>query len=95
MKPPMSENQNEPLRWVDQLDALENIPGEAPHDKSKSWDRLYDRLRNKPAKRSRFIYWSAAACLILILGATWLFKSNTKEQGITKIPAKKESPGFI
>jgi hypothetical protein len=92
MKPPMSaENQNEPLRWIAELDALENIPGETPHDKTKSWDRLYNRLGKKSVKRSLFVYWSAAACLVLILAATWLYRTNNHEQLITKIPARKES----
>jgi hypothetical protein len=57
--------------WIDKMDGLEAIPGEAPFDKMAAWDRLHQRLDEKRDKKSTIWYLAAAclfiACIILVL----------------------------
>lgn len=57
--------------WIDELDGLDGLPGEAPFDKMAAWDRLHQRLEEKKGKKRTTWYWAAAclfiACTVIVL----------------------------
>ncbi len=57
--------------WIDKLDRLEGLPGEAPFDKMAAWDRLHLRLDEKRDKKRTIWYWAAAClfigCMVVVL----------------------------
>jgi hypothetical protein len=57
--------------WIDKLDGLEALPGEAPFDKMAAWDSLRHRLNEKKGKKRTVWYWAAAclffACIVVVL----------------------------
>jgi hypothetical protein len=67
-----NETNSEHHHWQERLDQLNSLPGEIWTDKETSWERLYDRLKNKPARRENPLYWKAAASVLLILGISLL-----------------------
>jgi hypothetical protein len=53
--------------WKDRLDRLDNS-GETWTGKETAWDTLYDRLKDKPRRRRYFLYWMAAAAVLIAIG---------------------------
>lgn len=50
--------------WKNKLESLERLSAQ-PLDKSKAWDKLYNRLQEKPRRKNVLVYWiAAAACLL-------------------------------
>lgn len=80
--------------WIDKLDLLEGVPGEAPFDRTAAWDRLHQRLDKKEAKKSTIWYWAAAclfvACIVLVLPAKR--QKAHLQPPVSRIQIK-ESPG--
>ena len=67
-----NETNSEHDHWKDRLDQLNSLPGEIWTDKEASWERLYDRLQHKSARRKHLLYWKTAASVLLILGISLL-----------------------
>lgn len=63
----LNENYNNTGDWRSKLEALDNLPGETIINKNASWEKLHDRLREKRSSKKIIWYWSAAACLLLVL----------------------------
>ncbi|PWV49613.1 hypothetical protein [Chitinophaga sp. S165] len=64
--------------WLDKLDGLEGLPGEAPFDKMAAWERLHHRLNEKKGKKRAVWYW-AAACLFIASMVLVLPKQGRKD----------------
>ncbi len=63
-----NERPNEFLPWRVTLTKIDALPGHGLDDKEQSWDRLAERLRNKPRRRG-IVWWMAgvaAACLVVV-----------------------------
>lgn len=67
------------------LDELGEVPGEPKPDQAALWEKLHQRLENKPKRKYAFVYW-AAACLLLAVGAIYMqqHKNDNKSYAITK-----------
>jgi hypothetical protein len=61
-----SEKQNNKAGWKDKLEDFSNFPGEEMINKNEAWQKLHNRLREKPHNNKLIWYWLAAACLLLI-----------------------------
>jgi hypothetical protein len=59
------EKPDEFLSWRERLRQPEALPEQALDDRESSWERLAERLGEKPRRRTA--YWIAAACLLLAL----------------------------
>jgi hypothetical protein len=53
--------------WSSRLEEPGALPGVGLTDKEAAWDKLYDRLRETPRRRTLPWLWAAAACLLLAL----------------------------
>ena len=53
--------QDEPVYWKDKLEQLEHLPDEPAFDKTTAWEKLQNRLQQKPGKKKAMWYWMAAA----------------------------------
>jgi len=60
----LSEKHNDPFGWKNKLEGLTGLPGEDAADNNTAWQKLQDRLQQKPRRRKAIWYW-AAACLLL------------------------------
>jgi hypothetical protein len=60
----LNENQNNAHPWMHTLDEPENLPVEEMIDKNAAWEKLHQRLIEKPRKNKMIWYWAAAACLL-------------------------------
>jgi len=71
----LNERPDEFLSWRGRLAAPDALPDQGLDDKEVSWERLAERLREKP--RRRIGYWIAAACLLLaLIPATHFFRDR-------------------
>jgi hypothetical protein len=62
-----NERPNERTIWSSRLEEPGALPGMGLTDKEATWDKLYDRLRETPRRRTLPWLWAAAACLLLAL----------------------------
>jgi hypothetical protein len=53
--------------WSRRLEEPGALPGVGLADKEAAWDKLYERLRETPRRRTLPWLWTAAACLLLAL----------------------------
>ena len=74
-----NETPNNAPRWRNKLDKLEHLPGSSFHG-DVAWDKLYGRLKGNRKNKRIFWYWTAAACLIVGLMATFLNQRKTISQ---------------
>lgn len=77
------EKPNESLHWKNKLDDLDHLPGEQIPDKNLGWEKLHNRLQEKSRNKIVRWYWTAAACLLLVIGIPWL-TINEKDQNLVK-----------
>src|ERR1700753_2028024 len=68
-----NERIDEFLSWRGRLDGPEAIPGVGLDDREATWERLMDRIAEKPRRRRIFWYRLAAACVLLALIPTIRF----------------------
>ena len=78
----LNEKQTDSFYWKNKLEELDCLPGESSN-KDALWDKLHDRLREKPRSNKSVWYW-AAACLLPVLLMLWM-ASNKKDPAIVKI----------
>ncbi|HEV3324027.1 MAG TPA: hypothetical protein VG052_00430 [Puia sp.] len=70
-----NERADEFLSWRGRLAPPDALPDQGLDDKELSWERLAERLREKP--RRRIGYWIVAACLLLaLIPATHFFRDR-------------------
>jgi hypothetical protein len=72
-------NEKQNNSWKDRLDQLDQLPG-ATLAKDAAWDKLYDRLQEKPRRKKMAWYIPAAACLLLVCFVAWMITNKTKQQ---------------
>ncbi len=72
----LHEKPNDSFHWKNKLDELDNLPGEPLNDKNASWQKLHNRLREKPGSGKMIWYWLAAACVLIVAGILWLSPSQ-------------------
>ncbi|HEV9035990.1 MAG TPA: hypothetical protein VGQ51_05200 [Puia sp.] len=85
-----SERKDEFLSWRGRLDSPEGVPGQGLDDHEQTWERLSDRLREKPRRRLS-VYGIVAACLLLaVIPASRFFQdrkpANRSEKRATVAP---------
>jgi hypothetical protein len=88
-----NENHNNTGNWRSKLEALDNLPGETIIDKNASWEKLHDRLREKKGTKKIIWYWSAAACLLLVLMIP-LINSNKKDHKLVNTGTAQKQVGI-
>jgi hypothetical protein len=67
-----NEKPDEFLSWRARLSRPDALPEQGLDDRELSWEKLAERLREKPRRR-RTAYWIAAACLLLLAPVAHLF----------------------
>jgi hypothetical protein len=91
----LQEKPRDAMGWKQRLDELDQLPGEAPLDKSAAWPVLHERLRKKPAHLKPMFYWAAAALLIIVI-ISRLLVAEYRESGRviedTQVYVKPTSP---
>jgi hypothetical protein len=65
------ERHNESFHWKNKLDELHHLPEGNVFDKTAAWEKLHVRLGARVRNKMVLWYWSAAACLLLVLGSQW------------------------
>lgn len=80
----LHEKPNESFHWKNKLDELDHLPDEPVKAKSVSWEKLHDRLREKPGSKKTIWYWSAAACLLITVGILWIMPNQDPGKTVTK-----------
>ena len=78
----LNEKQTDSSYWKNKLEELESLPGESGN-KNALWNKLHERLQEKP-RRNKIVWYWAAACLLPVLLLLWMV-SNKKDPAIVKI----------
>src|SRR5580692_9902138 len=80
-----NEKTDEFLSWRRRLAPPDALPDQGLDDKEVSWERLAERLREKPRRRTG--YWIAAACLLLaLMPATHFFRDRpARGAGVARV----------
>jgi hypothetical protein len=92
----LSKKLNDPFYWKNKLEALNCLPGEAVHEKDAMWEKLDNRLQQKPAANKARWYWIAAVLLPLIIIALTML--NNTENVLAKQEAvknKNTTPSYL
>src|SRR3712207_5981072 len=71
------------------LAELDDVPGEAHADYPALWEKLHQRLENKPKKPHALLYW-AAACLLFIVGTVYMQRSK-HDDALTAVTKRQSS----
>ncbi len=99
-----NEKQN---NWRQKLLEPDMLPGETAYNKEAAWQLLQSRLQQTPHRKKNYLYWAAAAVLLLLgwpllikKTATQLLKKNIAGQQVNKavtpsLGTKKEPIAFI
>ncbi len=77
--------------WKNKLESLEELRSE-PLNKNQAWNKLYTRLENKPRRKKRWIYWAAAACLVIAFFLLKFVNTNDIELNGGEISVKPNQP---
>jgi hypothetical protein len=81
----MSMQDNSQNKWKTCLEDPENFPGETVPHKNEIWEKLYQRLHNKPRRKLLAWYWAAACLLILVSASVLVFQNGKKQQPASSI----------
>jgi len=93
-----NERKDEFLSWRSRLDQPEGVPGQGLDDPEATWQRLMDRIREKPRRRLS-AYAVVAACFVLaLIPAARLFQNHPTRmiarpgnaQRMTPLPARSD-----
>lgn len=87
-------NEKRSGNWINELDGLAGVPGEAPFDRTVAWDRLHQRLDEKKSKKRGVWYW-AAACLFLAVIVLVLLQQEQKVRVQSPVLDVKETPVIV
>jgi hypothetical protein len=86
-----NEKQTDSLNWKNKLEDPDGLPEESIMDKNAAWEKLHNRLHEKPRLNKMAWYWVAAACLLLALIVSWGI-INKKDNDLVKItPQQKQN----
>jgi hypothetical protein len=77
------EKPHDSFHWKHKLDELDHLPSEPLADKTAAWERLQERMHQKPRKRIAISYWMVAACLFLAIGVSW-FMMDQNDPGFSE-----------
>jgi hypothetical protein len=91
MEPGMlNENQNNP-GWKNKLEDTVDLANETCRDKNALWQKLDDRLNEKPRRKRFGWYWAAAACLMVTMLLPFI-KNNIGTNGTNPNVVVKQQP---
>jgi hypothetical protein len=79
----LNEKQNNSSHWKNKLEEPGIFSPEEMMDKTLAWEKLHERLREKPRKKIAIWYWAAAACLLLLFLLQIVFVKKN-EEGVAK-----------
>ena len=82
----LHERRDESFHWKNKLEELDHLPTEPAADKGELWKRLHARLNKRNNKTKPGWYWTAAACLVLAIGISWLFVEEKTGKPVTEKP---------
>ncbi len=85
-----NEKQNNLSNWKDKLEDFSSFPGEEMLDKNESWNKLHNRLREKPRNNKMIFYWLAAACLLLIFFVPKIINKKNENDLVKNISTKNK-----
>jgi hypothetical protein len=74
--------------WKNKLEEISNLPGETLVDKNAAWEKLHNRLQQKPRRKRVVWYWAAAACLLIAMVIPILKKNSKQVETVKTAPAK-------
>jgi hypothetical protein len=77
--------------WQHKLEQLDHLP-ETEWTKDAAWEKLYNRLQEKPRRKKAIWYMAAAACLLMAVIISWMIMGSQKNVLATKPVLKKEQP---
>ena len=63
----LSKKHNDPFYWKNKLEALNSLPEQSATEKDAMWEKLHNRLEEKPTASKANWYWMAAGLLPLII----------------------------
>ncbi|MEP6725763.1 MAG: hypothetical protein ABJC98_08110 [Bacteroidota bacterium] len=86
-----NEKQTDTAGWKSKLEQLDSLQEDSIRDKNISWEKLHDRLHEKP-RRNKIVWYWAAACLVLLAGFPWLLKKSSIGPVVKNIVQQKQNP---
>ena len=93
----LSKKHNDLFYWKNKLEALNSLPEQFAPEKDAMWEKLQDRLQEKPAGNKAKWYWMAAALLPLSIAQfVMMYKTgDTFEVAVTKDKNEITAPAFV
>lgn len=85
----LNEKYNDPFRWKNKLEGLSSLPGETRLNKDSSWERLHERLQQRPRMSKAGWYW-AAASILLACSIPLLIKNKNENVVVKTSPLQKQ-----
>lgn len=80
---------NNNTSWRYRLDKIESLPGETMPAKKIVWEKLHERLKERPSSKKNYWY-RAAAILLLMISMPWIL--NKEKQKINNQSAIQQTP---
>jgi hypothetical protein len=87
----LNENQNNQGSWKNKFEELEALQDQS-FDKEKAWAKLHNRLGQKNPQKKRIAYWTAAACLVVLVSMGWFFSMDKDVPVAIHEQQKQNSP---
>lgn len=84
----LSKKLNDPLYWKNKLGELDSLPGDSAADKNALWERLNNRLQEKPRRSQAVWYWLAAGVMPLVI-ITLVMMNKAKNVLVEETAEKK------
>jgi hypothetical protein len=82
----LNENSSE-LNWRNKLEDMNGFPGEILPDKNAVWEKLHSRLHQQPRRVKPLWYWTAAACLLVMIIVPFLIANKKPVAMIKNAPS--------
>lgn len=86
----VNESHNNTSGWKSRLEALDSLPGEALH-KDAAWEKLHQRLGEKPSRKKAGWYWITAACTLSAFFMSWLLSVKNETFFVKNTIGPKQS----
>ena len=63
----MQNENNNNQHWKVKLESIESLSAQTRMNKEVAWEKLHQKLQQKPQRKKMVLYWAAAACLLPLL----------------------------
>lgn len=82
-------NNNGDIQIREKIASVDTLSSGIVFGKEDAWDKLQARLDKKPNRRHLYLYWSAAAVLLLLAGI-WMGYRNTGKENVVVVKQKTD-----